>query len=210
MSLSLGCVWSYQTAAPGMVIQTLWMEPQTFVSWCVLPSSFPYQPFALHLCLYSSNCSKPGLKIPLDCLAKQSTVFPGEHKHCLCNGDLRIRQELHLPYFYPEFRFHTDIAPILTHAWQLLTLQSVWQKQCSCCTIFTSDSGKRAKASYEPSNSFARVTLENSLEMPFPLSTLRAGFNCSPFVANGGRGGDIKPFLAAPFSQGSMHSIRGF
>lgn len=181
-------------------------EPQTFVSWCVLPSSFPYQSFALHCCIDSSNCSKPGLKISLDCLAKQSTVFPGE----FVQRWSPYQTGFVFVIFLSRVQVSHGYCPILTHTWQLLTLQSAWKKQHSCCTIFTSDSGEGAKAFHDLSNSFERVTLENSLEMPFPLSTLRAGFNCSPFVANEGRGGDIRPFLADPFSQGSMHSIRGF
>lgn len=182
-------------------------ELQIFVSCCVFPSSFPYQNVALHSCVYSSNCSKPGLKIPLDCLAKRNVKRSQES---LCGGDLHIGGRLYICWISIQSSGFTRILPHpYTHT-------------AACCSAKCLARSSRAavpssvlilvkgQTSREPPNSVTRLTLEKSLEMPFPLSTLRAGFNCPPFVANGGRGGDIRPFLAAPFSQGSMHSIRGF
>lgn len=75
ISLSLGCVWSYWTAAPGEVIQTLWMGTPEICLLLCLAIFLSISTLCSLSCVHSS---KPGLKIPLDCLAKQSTVLPGE------------------------------------------------------------------------------------------------------------------------------------
>lgn len=133
-------------------------------------------------------------------------TFPGELTPWLSPSQ---SQALYLLDFYPEFRFHIGITPHPYTCGSLLLCKDNYQKKQSCCTIVCSDSGTRASLPWTiqkhcrdypgrlPGNALSSLHLESWFQLP-------------PFVANGSRGGDIRPFLAAPFSQGNMHSIRGF
>lgn len=132
---------------------------------------------ALCLCIYSSNFCKMGLEIPLGCLTKLIMKHSQESSH---HGYLQVRARLCICWISIQSSGFTQVSPhILTHVAACHSAKIMIRRSravvSSSALILV-----QGQAFREPSSSIAGTTLEDSLEMLFPLSTLRAGFNCPP------------------------------
>lgn len=185
----------------GTVIQTLPMRSQDF---CLLlsVSICPYENVALH----SSNCNKMSFKILLVCLMKLFVKYSQENSH---HGDLHIRERLYTCHISIQSSGFIAIFPILYYVASCSSAKCLTRRSWAAVT----SSALMLVKGKPPMNHLTSLQgwpWKTPWKCPFLFPPWELVSIVSLFWQSGVEVVTSRPFLAPPFSQGSMHSIRGF